>query len=121
MKIVIVDASLAKKRESKNRELKNASEAQLKEGFETSFGIRMDVTCEDINKFVNASIRYAPERILYTTIRDFFNNTHTIAPTQYHQMVMELVGYSQKLREKKWDLQKQVKTASAEELKNIHW
>ena len=109
-------------KQRKKAEIKRAFEEELKKGYLTSFGFKVDSKLEDLNNF-DVTLKFAEMAgMTEIAIRDYDNITRTLTFDEFKQMCLELGQHIQQQFQKKWDLQAQVDEVTIiEELSNISW
>jgi len=114
--------SLDELKQQKKAEIKRVFEEELRKGYLTSLGFRVDCKLEDLNNFDVALKLAEMAGMTEITIRDYDNITRTLTFDEYKQMCLELGQYIQELFKKKWTLQAQVdKATTKEELAALTW
>jgi len=114
--------SLDELKQQKKAGIKRAFEEELKKGYLTSFGFKVDSKLDDLNNF-DVTLKFAEMAgMTSVTIRDYDNITRTLTFDEFKQMCVELGQHIQQQFQKKWDLQAQVdEVTTEEELNNISW
>lgn len=107
----------------KLNELKQAYENQLRLGYDTSLGIKVDCKPDDISNWT-ATLKLLDliPSLETVSIGDYYNDSHTLTIDQYKQLCIETGIYYNSLFGKKWTLRKQIEECtSLTELINIGW
>lgn len=116
------EPTLEEMKKQKNKEIKQNLSQIRNEGFDTSFGFKIDITKEHFDLFKDVKLLLEETGSTETEVRDYNNQFHVLTKSDYDSLVLEAGIYINQLLKEKWILNKEVDSATTKkEVEKIYW